>query len=79
MLLSEMLSVADIKGVLVSVYDSDEKELIRFYSEGYEKIDSALLTRTIAKWYINLPHTNSEPTELVVQLGEVDTPSGTTT
>lgn len=84
--LNEMLVVAQIKGVLVVIYEQvidgsseiHDKELIRFYAEGYEHLDPSLLTKLVKEWSIQIPHASSEPTQLIIILDNGVSPTPTT-
>ena len=49
----EQFCAALASSTMVTVIDSDENELIKFFSSGYMEIDSALLERKVEKLMIS--------------------------
>lgn len=53
MKLNDFLKALKTKDIKVILVDSDENELIRFYSDGYEGVESDILDADVKKWFIN--------------------------
>ena len=67
MLLSDFMSALKTTGVKVTLFDTEGKELIKFFSEGYSSVESEILARTVKRW--ELTSTSS----ISVTLEEADT------
>ena len=52
MTLNDFLSVLKTDGIKITLLDTASAEIIKFYSEGYEGIESDILARTVRKFEI---------------------------
>lgn len=52
MTVSELITTLKTGNVLVSIINSDEKEIVKLYSSGIESLDDELEAREISKWWI---------------------------
>lgn len=52
MTLLDFISTLKTKETKVTLTDTDENELIKFYSDGYSSVESDILARGITKWNI---------------------------
>lgn len=50
MLLSDFMSALKTTGVKVTLFDTEGKELIKFFSEGYTSVESEILARTVKRF-----------------------------
>lgn len=57
MTLNAFMQALKTEGVKVTLLDSDGKEIIKFYSDGYAGVEADILARTIKKFEI--PANNS--------------------
>ena len=74
MTLLDFIAPLKTKDIKVTLTDSDDNELIRFYSDGYASVESDVLARPISKWNI----TSNSAVTIVLKDAE-STPSSDST
>lgn len=55
MKLRDFLKTLKTKDIKIIIIDADEVEHIKFYSEGFEGVESDLLDLNVKKWFIIFP------------------------
>lgn len=53
MKLLQFLASLKTNNVLVTIKDLEDKEIAKAYASSYEAFDDELVTRTVARWYLN--------------------------
>ena len=53
MTLYQFLSALKTNNVLVTIKDMEDKEVAKAYASSYAALDDELVTRSIARWYLN--------------------------
>ena len=55
MKLKDFLKTLKTKDVKIVIVDADEVEHIKFYSEGFEGVESDILELEVKKWFVTSP------------------------
>lgn len=52
MKLDDFLKALKTKDIKITITDNEENEIIRFYSDGYDGVESDIREKEVTKWFL---------------------------